>query len=168
MKKTTRALTLLLLIATLLATTLFTASCDDSANAAHAGTYKGEFTLEFNYGGGDGRPIIKASHDIRAELTVDKKGTYTFSTWHNSEFTNMTYSESGTYTVVDEEITFLPTAAMFMIKGGDGEMRDLTADEQASMTTKGTMKENTVTAKMRWLYNYHTVASEMQLVRGAQ
>lgn len=167
MKKTTRALALLLLIATVLATALVTASCDN-ANAVHAGTYRGEFTLEFQYGGGDGRPAIKASHDIRAELVLDKKGNYTFSTWHNSEFTNMTYSEKGTYTLSGDEITLVPAECMFMVKGGGGEMRTLTADEQASMTTKGTLKDNTVTAKMRWLYNYHNVASEMQLVRDVE
>ena len=128
----------------------------------------GEFTLEFQYGGGDGRPAIKASHDIRAELVLDKKGNYTFSTWHNSEFTNMTYSEKGTYTLSGDEITLVPAECMFMVKGGGGEMRTLTADEQASMTTKGTLKDNTVTAKMRWLYNYHNVASEMQLVRDVE
>ena len=167
MKQTTRAIALILLISTLLSMVFVTASCDN-ANAVYAGTYKGEFTLELNYGGGNGKPSMKAEHDIRAELTLDKTGSYTFSTWHNSEFTNMTYSESGTYTVSGDEITLVPTECLFMVKGGGGEMQTLTAEQQTEMTTKGTIKDNTVTAKMRWLYNYHNVASELQLVRVAE
>ena len=46
-------------------------------------------------------------------------------------------------------------------------MQTLTAEQQAEMTTKGTIKDNTVTAKMRWLYHHHDIASEMQLVRAS-
>ncbi len=162
MKNLLRILTILL---TLFAV-LLTVSCNSPAETA-AGTYKGEFTLEANMGGGDA-PGIRFEHDIRAELVLDAAGTYTFSCWHNSEFTNMTYSENGTFTLEGDELTFVPDEAMFMIKGGDSEMRVLSVEEQASMTSKGTLNNDTVTATMRWLYPYHSIASEMQLVREAE
>jgi len=78
------------------------------------------------------------------------------------------HREVGTYTLSGDENTFIPTEVMFKGEGGTGVMQTLTAEEQTSMTTKGTLKDNTVTAKMRWMYPYHTVASEMQLVREAK
>lgn len=160
-----RFLRILALLA-VLSTALLLASCDTPAESA-AGTYKGEFTLEGQMGGGD-TPGVRFEHDIRAELVLDAEGTYTISTWHNSEFTNITYSENGSFTIEDGEITLVPDEAMFMVKGGDYEMRALTAEEQASMTSKGTLDNDTVTVTMRWLYPYHSIASEMQLVRPAE
>ncbi len=162
MKSLLRILTILL---TLFAV-LLTVSCDSPTETA-AGTYKGEFTLEVNMGDGN-TPGIRFEHDIRAEFVLDAAGTYTFSCWHNSEFTNMTYSESGTFTLKGEELTFVPDEAMFIIKGGASEMRALSVEEQTSMTSKGTLNHDTITATMRWLYPYHSVASEMQLVRDAE
>jgi hypothetical protein len=142
-----------------------------TASAAHdaaKGAYTGEFSLELKFGGTDGRPVWKSTFDIDAKLILDKSGTYIFACGHarNTESRGMTYREVGTYTLSGDEIIFIPSEAMFKGKGGAGVMQTLTADEQASMTTKATLKDNTVTAKMRWLYNYHTVTSEMQLVRG--
>ena len=138
-----------------------------AASAAHdaaKGIYVGEFALELQYGGGEGRPIIKNTHDIAAELVLDQTGTYTFACGHYKEYRGKTYAEKGTYTLSGDEITLVPAECLFMIKGGAGEMQTLTAEQQADMTTKGTIKDSTVTAKMRWLYNYHDIASEMQLV----
>ncbi len=158
MKTLLRVLAVLLVLS---AAFLFV-SCDSLANAA--GIYTGEFTMELKMEGGNGH-VVRTTQDIRAELVLDAAGRYTFSTWHNSDITNITYSEAGSFILDGEVITFVPDEAMFMVKGGDYEMRTLTAEEQASMISTGTYKEDSVTATMRWLYPYHSVAGEMQLAR---
>ena len=125
---------------------------------AAKGTYGGQFDLELTYGSG----MVSSTNHIRAKLILDAAGTYTFYTGH-LEYRNMTYCETGTYTLSGEEITLIPDECMYMIKGGAAEMRALSPEDQTAMTTKGTLKDGVVTATMRWLYNQHQIASEMEL-----
>lgn len=145
-------------------------SYEPAASIAHEiakGVYEGEATLGLQFGPTDGPSVSKTS-DIRAKLVLNQSGTYTYACAYAKEYRNMTYCEEGTYTLAGDEITLIPTKAMFKIYGGAGELQELTADQQASMTTIGTLKDNTFSAKMRWLFPYHQLTGDVQLTRTSE
>ncbi|MBE6620614.1 MAG: hypothetical protein E7625_04550 [Ruminococcaceae bacterium] len=159
MNKAIRFLTFALLLTTIFSSILFVPSCS-SADAGPIGTYEAQVTFAPTP-----EPNVKEI-TLTASLTLNEDGSYTFECTEQEDFYPC-YVEEGTYTINEDEITLTPSACQAYAEA-KWDMKALSADEQASMTTKGTLSKETFTATMHWYDRNWEYTTDMQLKRVVQ